>query len=82
MESIATNTSTFFNNNANNYFFDISNESHTAADSQFDSSYDNVSTSNFLWVCPHVRLLSSFSAWKLIWSLLWRDAHALAPMIN
>ena len=48
MESIATNTSTFFNNNANNYFFDISNESHTAADSQFDSSYDNVSTSNFL----------------------------------
>ena len=48
MESIAPTTSTFFNNNANTYFFDLSNESHTAADSQFDSSYDNVSIKLFL----------------------------------
>lgn len=45
MESITTSANnTFFNNNANNFYFDYSNDSHTAADSQFDNSYEYVSS--------------------------------------
>ncbi len=49
MESIATSANTFFNNNAaNTFYFDYSNESHTAVDSQFDNSYEYVSTEKIM----------------------------------
>jgi hypothetical protein len=59
MESIPTSANnTFFNNNANNFYFDYSNESHTAADSQFDNSYEYVSSRINGNLCFNVRLIN------------------------
>jgi len=44
MESIATSTSSFFNNKAQEFYFDYNNENKINTESLFENSFDFVST--------------------------------------
>jgi hypothetical protein len=47
MESIATSTSSFFNNNTNNFYFDFNQENKNTSEITFENSFDCVST---IWI--------------------------------
>jgi hypothetical protein len=44
MESIATSTSSFFNNKAQEFYFDYNNDAKINSESLFENSFDYVST--------------------------------------